>query len=273
MQLTHKASLLAPLALGGTLLTALICEPVQAGPVVYVNDATNHLAKLDVASGNSTILGTLPTAITDIALSPTGTLYGVDTTFNLWQINPVNATGIDIGTVGSFVNALTFSSDGTLYGAGNSKLFTINVTTAARTKVGTFANYTSSGDLAFDQSGNLFLSATSGSGNDDLLRLNTHTGAATLVGSIGFDTVYGLAPGPNDVLYGMSSDTEKVITINTTTGAGSVLSSYGGGLLSPIYGATSFAQPVPETSTTVSFGLLLCLGVGGMAWSARRKKA
>ncbi len=31
--------------------------------------------------------------------------------------------------------------------------------------------------------------------------------------------------------------------------------------------------PVPEAPTTVSFGLLLCLGLGGMVWSARRKKA
>ena len=33
------------------------------------------------------------------------------------------------------------------------------------------------------------------------------------------------------------------------------------------------ANPVPEASTTVSFGLLLCLGLGGLVWSARRKKA
>ncbi len=34
-----------------------------------------------------------------------------------------------------------------------------------------------------------------------------------------------------------------------------------------------FTSPVPEASTTVSFGLLLCLGLGGLIWSARRKKA
>ena len=31
--------------------------------------------------------------------------------------------------------------------------------------------------------------------------------------------------------------------------------------------------PVPEASTTVSFGLLLCLGLGGLVVSARRRKA
>lgn len=37
---------------------------------------------------------------------------------------------------------------------------------------------------------------------------------------------------------------------------------------------TSFAPaPVPEASTTVSFGLLLALGLGGMVIAARRKKA
>ena len=34
-----------------------------------------------------------------------------------------------------------------------------------------------------------------------------------------------------------------------------------------------FDSPVPEASTTVSLGLLLCLGVSGLAWSARRRKA
>lgn len=33
------------------------------------------------------------------------------------------------------------------------------------------------------------------------------------------------------------------------------------------------ASPIPEASTTVSLGLLLCLGLGGMVMSARRRKA
>ncbi len=33
------------------------------------------------------------------------------------------------------------------------------------------------------------------------------------------------------------------------------------------------ANPVPEASTTVSLGLLLCLGLGGLAFSAQRRKA
>ncbi len=32
------------------------------------------------------------------------------------------------------------------------------------------------------------------------------------------------------------------------------------------------ANPVPEVSTTVSLGLLLCLGLGGLVVSARRRK-
>lgn len=37
--------------------------------------------------------------------------------------------------------------------------------------------------------------------------------------------------------------------------------------------APSGVTPVPEASTTVSFGLLLCLGPGGLVVSARRRKA
>ena len=33
------------------------------------------------------------------------------------------------------------------------------------------------------------------------------------------------------------------------------------------------AAPVPEASTTVSLGLLLALGVGGLVIAARRRKA
>jgi hypothetical protein len=33
------------------------------------------------------------------------------------------------------------------------------------------------------------------------------------------------------------------------------------------------SSPVPEASTTISFGLLLCLGLGGLAIRARRRKA
>jgi hypothetical protein len=32
-------------------------------------------------------------------------------------------------------------------------------------------------------------------------------------------------------------------------------------------------NPVPEASSVVSFGLLLCLGLGGLAISTRRRKA
>ncbi len=37
--------------------------------------------------------------------------------------------------------------------------------------------------------------------------------------------------------------------------------------------ATPVAAPVPETSSVVSLGLLLALGVGGAAWSARKRRA
>ena len=41
----------------------------------------------------------------------------------------------------------------------------------------------------------------------------------------------------------------------------------------PILSLNGATAPVPEASTTVSFGLLLCLGLGGLAWSVRRRKA
>jgi len=35
----------------------------------------------------------------------------------------------------------------------------------------------------------------------------------------------------------------------------------------------SVVPPIPEASTTVSFGLLLCMGLGGLVVSAHRSKA
>ena len=110
-----------------TLLLGGLAASGHAGPTVYVDDSAGKLAQLDVATGNSTILGTMPTTMTDIAFSPSGTLYAVDFGSNLWQINPITATGANIGSVGSVVNALVFGRDGTLYAAGGNALFTVNV--------------------------------------------------------------------------------------------------------------------------------------------------
>ena len=40
-----------------------------------------------------------------------------------------------------------------------------------------------------------------------------------------------------------------------------------------VIGTITFPAAVPEASTTVSFGLLLALGLGGVAGAARKKKS
>ena len=66
-----------------------------------------------------------------------------------------------------------------------------------------------------------------------------------------------------------SADSTEVDGIN---GLGEIVGTYtdANGTLHGFLGAP---PPVPEASTTVSFGLLLALGLGGMALAAKRKKA
>src|SRR5579862_6767035 len=59
-----------------------------------------------------------------------------------------------------------------------------------------------------------------------LYTLSPTTGAATLVGAIGFNQVGAIAFGPGNVLFGVGTNgtgTAVLITINTTTGAGTLV--------------------------------------------------
>lgn len=55
------------------------------------------------------------------------------------------------------------------------------------------------------------------------------------------------------------------------SGKATLLSSAGGVTITPQTGTPGLSAPVPEASTTVSLGVLLALGLGGLVVSARRK--
>jgi len=199
---------------------------LSAAPTLWADDAAGRLFTVNVASGAVHVIGQMPADMYDIAYDAKGNLYGVDGASgvsNLWKINPANGSAQEIGSLGASVNSLVFSDSGTLYAAG-SALYTINTATGHATMVGTanLSGYASAGDLAFDASGNLDLSASNG----DLVRINTTTGAASLIGAMGFDEVYGLAEGPDGVLYGMANSTSQIFSINPATGQGTLLASF-----------------------------------------------
>jgi Hint domain len=177
---------------------------------------------------------------TDIALSPSQELFGISFT-TLYSINQAgNATAI--GPTGAALNGLVFSPNGTLYAFGGTGLYTVSTTTGAATLVGNSGlSLRSEGDLSFNH-GSLYETATNGSVSD-LLKGNPTTGAATLVGRIVPNAnMFGLATGSDGVLYGF--DRNKIYAINRTTGAGTLVQTFGGGL-GAANGAASQADSIP----------------------------
>lgn len=248
---------------------------VFAEPVLWVSDSRGQLAKIDVRTGATTLVGNTGTLMFDIAFSASGQLFGIDGT-SLYSINSTTASATRIGSSGSTsnINSLVFGSDGSLYGASNG-LYKFNTSTGAGSQIG--ANFSggtsSSGDLAF-VAGQLYLS-TLGASFDRLTKLNTSTGLNTDVGSIGFASVFGMASPNGADLYGFSDN--RVLSINSTTGAGSLLSTASGLSLGSVYGSAFFSEaapvipPIPAIPEPSTYALLIA-GLAGLGWSVKRKQ-
>jgi hypothetical protein len=237
---------------------------VNAAPVLWIDDVSGRLGKVDVATGDVTVVGNMGVVMTDIAFDPTGNLYGIS--FNkLYQINKDTAAPTPVGNTGITSNSLVFDADGTLYTANNA-LYKLNPSTGAATRIGSGGTaYNSSGDLAFI-AGELYLSSVGGV--DNLIKLNKTTGAGALVGSIGQAAVYGLATNNNVDLFGVAGT--NILSVNTATGAGSTLVNFGGKGLGVAYGSSFIeeaAPPVPLPAAVWLFGS----GLLGLIGFARRK--
>ncbi|MEQ1903199.1 MAG: hypothetical protein ABL888_03310 [Pirellulaceae bacterium] len=192
-------------------------------PTVFAVDSGDRLFKVDASSGSVQIVGQMGVTMYDIAFDPTGNLYGVGSGSKLYRINEHTAQATLIGSIGSVVNSLVFSHSGVLYAAGSS-LVRINVATGAGTSIGNFNGFASAGDLAFDATGNLFMSSTS----NQLFKLNPTDGSASLIGSLGYSQVFGLVFGADNVMYGLSNSTQQVFSIDLNSGAGTLKSNFGG---------------------------------------------
>ena len=241
---------------GGLLMAA----NALAAPTLWVDDALGNLGRVDVATGAVSIVGNTGVVLFDIAFNPSGDLYGITHT-SLYRIDPATAHASFIGSLGTGLNSLVFAADGTLYGASNS-LYTISTVTGTATSVGSGgAPYNSSGDLAF-VGGNLYLSSNVNV-QDELVLLDPDTGIATVVGSIGVGQVLGLATDDNITLYGAAGT--SIYQVSTTTGAGTLLISFGGRGLGQAYGTAFVSEASPPQIPEPATSALLAIGMVGMA--------
>jgi len=199
---------------------------ITPAPIIWVDDASGNIGTVNLDTSSVSLLGNSGVVLTDIALSPGQQLFGESFT-TLYSINQLGSA-IAIGPTGALLNGLVFSPDGTLYASGGTGLYTVNTTTGAATLVGTSGlGLRSAGDLSFNN-GTLYETATNGSVTD-LLTLNTSTGAATVVGQVVSNpNMYGLVTGTDGGLYGF--DGNSIYSINTTTGAGTLVQTFAGGL-------------------------------------------
>ena len=120
------------------LILLLVASVSNAAPILWIDDSAGRIGKVDVATGNATLVGNSGAALTDIAFDPNGNLFGISFS-SLYSINTSTGAASLIGSgFPASMNALTFSSTGTLYGAatGSNGFYTINPTTGAATLVG-----------------------------------------------------------------------------------------------------------------------------------------
>jgi len=256
-----------------------LSSTAQAAPVIWVDDASNAIGTVDVATGVYTPVGNagLPAgqgSLTDLAFSPTQQLYGINFS-NLYSISTATGAATLIGATGSSapVNGLVFGTDGTLYASGGANLYRIDVATGASTLIGsTGLAYASAGDLAF-LGGTLYETAvnTSGPASSYLLKVDPTNGAGTLIGTIVPDgLMYGLVDG-GGTLYGVDSRT--IYTIDPVTGLGTALQTYAAAGLLGANGAAipTEALPVSAVPEPGTYALVLA-GLGCLGWIARRRR-
>lgn len=216
---------------------------------LFASDANGNLGTIDTnqspLDATAHVIGNMGVVMADIAFSPQGALYGVDNTSNLYRINPSTAQVTYIGPLGIFVNSLAFSASGTLYAASDS-LWTVNTSTGSVTLIGGLGGFQSAGDLVFDDTGSLFMTATSG----DLVQVDPTAASFRDIGPIGDTEVWGLAYGDH-TLYGLTADSNSVITIDPITGEGNLDEIFAG--LGQITGADAApATLLPQSPTYLS---------------------
>ena len=244
------------------------------------SDATDYLWSINLNTGVATRIGYTGCAdIESLSFSATGVLYGVDdATDRLVRCSVGAGACSSVGAIGVIFTdtGLAFSDNGNLWMSTDEpgppfNFYRLNPNTGAATLIGPQGQEVTG--LAF---GGGVLYGLGGDYNDNLVIMNRSTGAATSVGALGTVTLVdgGIDFDGDGVLWGISnpSDDEavpsQIFTINTATGAATVVATVTNSDGRPLAGFESLAiwpseeEPPEEEPFVPEPGTLVLLGSG-----------
>ena len=236
------------------------------GSAYSTPESRSKLYAVDSETGMATLIGgdTID-FFPGLAFSPSGTLFGSGS--NLWSIDVNSGHAASIAPLPELIVSISFDPPGSLWGIGNGSgtLWQLNTTTGQSISAGFLSGLQPGGirSIAFDGQGTLF-----GIGQGVLYNINTTTFAATAIAPITpCCTVSGLTFAPDGRLFTSQGAsllaTSTLSVVNIATGS---LSPIGPATSTPpalfVEGLTASVTPVPETGTSMLFGMGLLALIG-----------
>ena len=180
---------------------------------------------------------TSPDVITDLAVAPDGTIYTTSETA-LYTASATNGQVTKVGslsTCGQKSVALTTTPDGKLYmGDYSGAICEIDIsgaTPVVKPPVTMQNGYALSGDMVGIDTGTVFgsaykLSDATTQNNNILVKVDVTTGAVTPIGATGYPKLFGVAFQENKVFGFTHDQSGRVVTIDTTTGTGTMFGTF-----------------------------------------------
>lgn len=236
------------------------------GSAYSTPESRSKLYAVDSETGMATLIGGDTIAFfPGLAFSPNGTLFGSGS--NLWSIDVNSGRATSIAPLPELIVSIAFDPQGSLWGIGNGSgtLWQLNTTTGQSISAGFLSGLQPGGirSIAFDSQGTLF-----GIGQGVLYNISSTTFSAAAIAPITpCCTVSGLTFAPDGRLFtsqGASlSATSTLSLVNIATGS---LSPVGPATSTPpalfVEGLTLPVTPVPETGTSILFGMGLLALIG-----------
>lgn len=188
----------------------------------YTVDGSRRLHRIDLVTGNATLVGSLGVSgdFEALAFSPNGALYALEDSSNkLYTLNLVTGAATLVGSTG--INStsepgMAFDDNGRLWviGGGSGRVWEVNPATAIASFIGS-TGISRAWALAFHD--NTFYTVADSSKH--LYRIDTETATATPVGSLGisFNSQHGMSSDGHK-LWLLTESGSKLYTLNTQTG-------------------------------------------------------